>query len=411
MVSLFGNDPQSPFIRPLLAAGVGFGILALLALGLAMFGDVSGVEVGSRHTLSFDIAAADQGDDSHDEESHDAVEFHGEDHAEPTLPGVHELASETQPALPPARSDTRNAPYPGLSEPGPGGPLPIISANGERSSHAYAHPFEGDEGRPTVGIIIGGLGLNRSFTEAAIDELPPEVTLSFVPYVDNLQDWIDRARAAGHEVVLELPMEPFDYPNNDPGPHTLRAGADPLDNKQRLDWLLSRAAGYFGVTNYLGARLSSDIDAVRAVFAELERRGLAVLHDGSGRRNNLTRAGEEAGAMLAIADRVLDSNPSPEAIDQRLLELEALALQNGTAYGSGFAYPATVNAVKAWIQGLELGGYQLAPVSYIMEQRNPNHSTASAPQGEHASSDDPSSDAHGTDDHAPAQDDHGDDHH
>ena len=30
-----------------------------------------------------------------------------------------------------------------------------------------------------------------------------------------------RARSEGHELFLQAPMEPFDYPDNDPGPQTL----------------------------------------------------------------------------------------------------------------------------------------------------------------------------------------------
>ena len=85
------------------------------------------------------------------------------------------------------------------------------------------------------------MGLNRTVTQAAIDELPPEVALSFAPYTEDLQAWIDRARAAGHEVLIEAPMEPFDYPNNDPGPHTLLADGAAEENGRRLAWLLSQA--------------------------------------------------------------------------------------------------------------------------------------------------------------------------
>ena len=36
------------------------------------------------------------------------------------------------------------------------------------------------------------------------------------------------ARASdGHEVMLQVPMEPFDYPDNDPGPHTLDGAGEP----------------------------------------------------------------------------------------------------------------------------------------------------------------------------------------
>ncbi|MDP1340887.1 divergent polysaccharide deacetylase family protein, partial [Klebsiella variicola] len=77
-------------------------------------------------------------------------------------------------------------------------------------------------------------------TAHAIETLPPEVTLSFAPYGPRLQEWIDKAREAGHEVLLELPMEPFGYPQNDPGPHTLLTGGNTAENISRLEWLMSR---------------------------------------------------------------------------------------------------------------------------------------------------------------------------
>ena len=146
------------------------------------------------------------------------------------------------------------APMPGLSTP---------VAQRPSADHRAGRPHAGPGLRParspptasrSVGLIIGGLGLNAKATREAIESLPPEVTLSFVPYADGLQGWIDMARAAGHEVLLEAPMEPKDYPDNDPGPYTLMADGQPPETTQRLDWLLSRATGYFGVTNYLGSK-------------------------------------------------------------------------------------------------------------------------------------------------------------
>ena len=270
---------------------------------------------------------------------------------------------QTIPAAPPA-------PLPGLFEAGPGGaPLPVIATDGTRPDQGYAAPFDGSTGAPTIALIVGGLGLSERLTARAIETLPAEVTLSFAPYADDLQGWIDRARADGHEVLIELPMEPFDYPNNDPGPHTLLAEASDQENERRLLWLLSRAAGYAGVTNYLGARLGSDREALAGVLSKLEARGLSVFHDGAGRRPVITAAAHETDARLAVADRVVDVEPSPEAVHRRLLELEALALQNGDALGAGFAYPATVETVADWAEDLAGRGYQLAPASFLMQVR------------------------------------------
>ncbi len=295
-----------------------------------------------------------------------------------TLPGVTE--SEAALAAPPAAPEAQPEPVPvrtgpqaplaGLYESGPGGaPLPIIAADGTRPDSAYAIAFDDAAGAPTIAVVVGGLGLSERLTERAIEALPAEVTLSFAAYTENLQQWIDRARADGHEVLIELPMEPFDYPNNDPGPHTLLADAGESENQRRLAWLLSRGAGYAGVANYLGARLGAERESLTHVFSELEARGLSVYHDGSGRRVVLETAARQAAARVAIADRVIDTDPDPEAVDRRLLELEALALQNGEALGHGFAYPATVDTVAVWAEALAARGYQLAPASVLMSRR------------------------------------------
>jgi uncharacterized protein len=249
------------------------------------------------------------------------------------------------------------APLPGLSQPGPAGLLPVIGKDGRTPAQAYARPFR-DNGKPKVALVVGGLGLNSAATKSAIERLPPDVTLSFVPYADNLQGWIDLARANGHEVLLEIPMEPTDYPNNDPGPQTLLASAQPAETVKRLNWLLARASGYFGVSNYLGGRFLSSDSAMATFAGQLKARGLAFVDDGSA-------GGRGAGPPRASASAVVDEQLSPDAIDHALLGLEASALQHGSAVGSAFAYPVTVEQVTRWASGLAGRGYQLAPVSAV----------------------------------------------
>ena len=250
------------------------------------------------------------------------------------------------------------APLAGLSAPGPGGVLPIIGKDGRTPFQAYARPFQG-AGKPRIAIVVGGLGLNAAATRAAIEKLPAEVTLSFVPYAEGLQGWVDLARAEGHEVMLEIPMEPLDYPNNDPGPSTLLASARPEETVKRLEWLLSRASGYFAVTNYLGGRFLTAEAGMGAFMGALKARGVGFIDDGSAAR----RAG--GGVPRASADTVVDEQLSKEAIDRQLLSLEAAALQRGQSLGTGFAYPVTVEAVSRWAQGLAGRGYQLAPASAV----------------------------------------------
>jgi polysaccharide deacetylase 2 family uncharacterized protein YibQ len=271
-------------------------------------------------------------------------------------------------AAPPARPLPK-APIAKLSKPGPKGPLPIIAADGTTPHSAYKRPFKAEGNKPRVGVVVGGLGFNARVTQSAIDELPADVTLSFVPYADNLQSWIDKARARGHEVMIELPMEPFDPDANDTGPQTLLAAGAAKDNVAKLENLLSRGAGYFAVSNYQGAKFAQSGAASAPVVRALRDRGLAFVSNGIGARAALGVEAARAGLPFAAADRVLDSQREAEAIDEQLLNLEGLAEQSGAALGTGFAFPVTVEQIKLWSAGLEERGVQLAPASAILDAR------------------------------------------
>lgn len=382
------TNELAPLHAPLIAGG---GTALLFAAGvavIALFGDPDGRPPLARGALG----AAPQPElraevtQDPDDARTRPVRFAGEDESghedEVSLAGVEDGFDPPQTAAgsDPADAEQRlaamdnphalaPAPFTGLTEDGPSGPLPVIGPDGQRPDEAYARTFHADPEAPIVAVIIGGMGLNRAVTEEAIERLPPEVSLSFAPYSRDLQSWIDRARAAGHEVLIEMPMEPYDYPNNDPGPHTLLADATETENARRLAWVMSQATGYFAVMNYLGARFSTAGSPFEATLRRIEDRGVAFVHDGNGRRAAIEDAGNAAGARYTIADRVLDEDPSPRAIDDRLLTLEALALQNGSALGAGFAYPATVDEVADWARSLESRGYVLAPASAVLARR------------------------------------------
>ena len=270
-----------------------------------------------------------------------------------TLPGVESAG---------AGQALAQAPIAGLTEPGAGGALlPIIAQDGRTPAQAYARPFHSN-GKPKIALVIGGLGLNAKTTRQAIEQLPADVTLSFVPYSEGLQGWIDLARANGHEVLVEAPMEPNDYPDNDPGPYTLMAQGRPAETIEKLDWVLSRAVGYFGVTNYLGSKFLNSDTAMAAFTGDLHQRGLAFIDDGTA----VKRGG---GLMRASADAVIDDQLAGDAIDKQLVLLEVDATRDGQALGSGFAYPLTLDQVARWATTLAQRGYQLAPASAVTMRR------------------------------------------
>jgi polysaccharide deacetylase 2 family uncharacterized protein YibQ len=374
-----------PKIDHRIAAFAACAVFALGAFGaIQLFGDPAAA--GPRRVVSLEPGAADASSDAPRVAFSDAaeegmdLEHFGLDELPQAGAEIGEIGPDGQlrvsvvespEATPgrPAASPLPRAPFAGMTESGPNGPLPIIAANGRTPGQAYARPFTRQTDRPMVAVVIGGLGFNARATTQAIDELPPEVTLSFVPYAQDLQTWIDRARARGHEVMLELPMEPFDPDADDTGPQTLLATASAQQNVSRLEQLLSHGSGYFGVTNYQGARFATSAQASAPVVQALRRRGLVFISSGIGQRTALSVEAQRAGLPSMAADRIIDVRREADAIDDQLLNLEALALQNQSAIGAGFAYPVTIEQVGRWANDVASRGYQLAPASAVLNAR------------------------------------------
>ncbi|MDJ1157547.1 divergent polysaccharide deacetylase family protein [Chelatococcus sp. SYSU_G07232] len=253
------------------------------------------------------------------------------------------------------------------------GLLPRIGADGARPAEVYARPAGTLPGgaRPAgrIAVVVGGLGIGQNATAEAIARLPGPVTLAFAPYGGNLDAHVARARDEGHEVMLQVPMEPFDYPDNDPGPHTLLAQAKIPDNLERLRWVMGRFTGYTGLVNFMGAKLTADEAALAPVLREVGERGLFFLDDGSSSRSSVATVAPAAKVSAARADVVLDGLGRAEAIDAELARAEKLARERGLAIVSASALPIAVERIARWASDLEAKGILLVPASAAVGSR------------------------------------------
>jgi uncharacterized protein len=252
---------------------------------------------------------------------------------------------------------------PALVENSAQGPIPRIADDGRKPMVAYAAPAA--SGKFRIAIVISGLGLSDKASEAAIAGLPAAVTLAFEPYSLSVQQLVSQAREKGHEALLEIPMEPMDFPDSDPGPNTLRSGVEQDGNGARLNWAMSRFTGYAGVTNLLGQRFLSDPDALSPTMVQFARRGLYFFDNGQVPQSAASDVATRSGAAFAKSSEPLDDVQSALEIDRHLSNLEDEARAHGTAIGSGFLYPVTVARIAAWAKGLEGRGFVLVPVSAI----------------------------------------------
>lgn len=252
-----------------------------------------------------------------------------------------------------------------LVEMSPSGPLPRIADDGRKPMSVYSRPSTliADR-RPKVAVVIGGLGFGKALTDAVLNRLPADVSLAFTPQGPEVASDVAAARAKGHEVLLEIPMESDERSTTETGLHTLTTDAD-RKNALRLRWLMSRATGYAGLINAYGDTFLASKDEAHLVMAETAQRGLFFVEAGAGTGSLAPAAATKLGAPFARADSVIDKTPSREAIDAELAALEATARKRGIAIGVAGALPNTIDRVSAWIEGLEAKGIVLVPVSAL----------------------------------------------
>ncbi len=273
----------------------------------------------------------------------------------------------------PAKGDSDPAPVPmagvdqRLLEKARYGMIPMV-ADGLKPFTVYA--AEADRAKaakmPVVAIVVGGLGVGAAKTTDAIMKLPPAMTLAFTPYGADPTKLAERARAQRHEILLQVPMEPFDYPDNDPGPQTLLSTLGAEQNLDRLYWHLSRFQGYAGIANFMGARFVVSDNVMQPIIREAAKRGLGYLDDGSAPRSVASSLAASQAMPFAKADLTIDSVPTAVEIDRALSKLESIARERGVAVGVASALPISIDRLAAWSKALEGRGIMLVPLTTAM---------------------------------------------
>ncbi|WP_456620761.1 MULTISPECIES: divergent polysaccharide deacetylase family protein [unclassified Bradyrhizobium] len=247
------------------------------------------------------------------------------------------------------------------------GMIPVV-ADGLKPFNVYAADADRAKAAkmPVVAIVIGGLGVGAAKTTDAIMKLPPAVTLAFTPYGSDPGKLAERARAQRHEIFLQIPMEPYDFPDNDPGPQTLLTSLSSDQNMDRLYWHLSRMQGYAGITNFMGARFVATDAAMQPIIREAAKRGLGFFDDGSSPRSIAPQAAASQAMPFGKGDIAIDVVPTPAEIDRALNKLEAAARERGAAVGTASALPVSIERIGAWTKTLSERGILLVPLTTAM---------------------------------------------
>ena len=274
--------------------------------------------------------------------------------------------------LPPAPiSDLQVATQDGL--------LPRVAPDGRAPWRVYGRPAM-PEGRvmpagvPMIAVLMVDMGLSQRLTGPALEQLPGHVSVAFSVYSPNLDQQIANARrigaTGGHEVFLDIPSEPDNYPATDPGPDALLNRLSAEQNLQRLRPMLSKAPSVAGLTTQ-GGRFASNGSSLGPVLQELNLRGLGWVDatpTPAGQTNTTQALANTIGNPAINADVWADTVLSPSAINAQLTTAVQIAKQTGRALIIARPYPLTVKMLNDFFTTLPGETVALVPVTALINR-------------------------------------------
>lgn len=228
-----------------------------------------------------------------------------------------------------------------------------------------AVPFELDDNKAKIVIVIDDLGLNKRRVRKTV-ALPRPLTLSFLAYAEDLNQQTQNARAAGHEVMLHVPMEPRSE-TIDPGPNVLLSGIPRDELLKSINWNLDLTDKVVGINNHMGSRFTSDLEGMQTVTEVLNERGLLFLDSVTSGSSVAHSTVEDAGIPFAVRNVFLDHEDDLASIKRQLRATESVAKRTGVAIAIGHPRDKTLDALSEWLPTLSERGFQLVPISAVVK--------------------------------------------
>jgi polysaccharide deacetylase 2 family uncharacterized protein YibQ len=228
-----------------------------------------------------------------------------------------------------------------------------------------------------IAIVIDDVGVDAKQSARTIRNLPPEVTLAFLPYARHVRAQVETAKSLGHEIIVHLPMEP-ESARADPGPHFLGTDLSLGEIRRRTRINLAAFGGYVGVNNHMGSRFTTDRARLAVVMDELRDRGGVMFLDSKTNPKSVAEdVAREYGLRTAGRDVFIDHVETPQAVWAALLKAEKIALKTGSAIAIGHPKAVTLDALESWIPSLNAKGIRLVTLTRVTAIRDAKKKVAS----------------------------------
>ena len=216
-----------------------------------------------------------------------------------------------------------------------------------------------------VAIIIDDLGYNNHKADELLN-IDAKLSFSVFPLAPNSKSIAEKANAMGKDVMLHLPMEPYKYPEKNPGNGSLLLRMSDEELEEILDRDIESVPFIKGINNHMGSRFTEDPKKMMVVLKKLDKEGLFFLDSLTSSDSVGYKLAKEVGLDTAARDIFLDNEKDIEYISSQVDKLIKISKKRGYAIGIGHPYPSTIEALKLLIPELKTKGIEVVPISHLV---------------------------------------------
>jgi polysaccharide deacetylase 2 family uncharacterized protein YibQ len=198
-----------------------------------------------------------------------------------------------------------------------------------------------------LAIVLDDLGESTAQAEFLL-ELDYPVTFAVWPHSTHAGEVAELAASRGRELIIHQPMEPVDYPKNNPGEGALLSRMTDSDFLALLRGNLKLVPKASGLNNHMGSWLTQNVTLMTLVARELKEQDFFVLDSLTHPRSRFAGAAIQEGVPAYRRDVFLDVRPEREQVLAQLRKAENIARLKGQAIAIGHPLPGTLAALKEW---------------------------------------------------------------
>lgn len=196
-------------------------------------------------------------------------------------------------------------------------------------------------------------------------------TGAVLPEFSDTRDWANLIAQSGNEVLVQLPMEPLNYPQRDPGPGALLVDMTSGQIQRLVKKHLGAVPHAQGATSWMGAMALGDRGVLDAVMTELRRADAYYLDARTISGSLAAERAAEAGVPCLRIDQRLEApgkrDAQVKAMGRQLDAVVDLARRRG--YAILFVHPerASIEVLRREIPKLRRSGVRFERLSTLLE--------------------------------------------